>query len=244
MPGSHGRVAPLATPDRGGRRIASDDRRPHHGRVIVSLVTNLLALVGLLFLGWSVWMAVAVYWLENLLSLPAAAIRIRRAFPHLTEAELEAYLAGRESERSGGVTEASRLRAVIAERGLAGAAPYAARRFVTFYGAFALAHGGVVFVLGFISSTGFDWLALLLAALVILAAEALSLRLDRRPIMPDVGAYTGRMIVLHATIIFGGLALTLFGGTGLAVVFVGLKLLFDIGTAVRARRGEARTTAE
>lgn len=216
--------------------------------MIASLVANLASLAGLLFLGWSVWMAVAIYWLENLLTLPAIAVRIRRAFPLLSDDELEAYLAGRESERSGGVTEASRLRSALAARGRAGAAGYAARRFLEFYGAFALAHGLFVFVLGFFSSAiaaddpealpdlaVFDWPALVLAALLIAGAEIVGLRLDPRPVMPDIGAYTRRMIVLHVTIILGAFALTIFGSVALAVFFVALKTLADLGFGSRAR---------
>jgi hypothetical protein len=223
--------------------------------VIASLVANLASLAGLLFLGWSVWMAVAIYWLENLLSLPAIAVRIQRAFPHLSDADLEAYLADRESESSGGVTEATRVRAALASRGRAGAAGYAARRFLAFYGVFALAHGLFVFVLGFFSSAiaaddpealpdlaVFDWPALALAALLIAAAEIVGLRLDRRPVMPDVGAYTRRMIVLHVTIVLGAFALTLFGSVALAVFFVALKTLADLGLGSRARSALDRRT--
>jgi hypothetical protein len=192
---------------------------------------------------------VAVYWLENLLSLPALAVRIRRAFPHLRDDELGAYLEDRASESSGGVSEATRLRAVLAERGRAGAGSFAAWRFLSFYGAFAVAHGLFVLFIGAFSDAiavgaaaaepnlgVFDWPALGLAALVILAAEGLGLWLDRRPIMPDVGAYTRRMIVLHVTIIVGALALTLAGGTALAVLFVALKTLADAGAGTRVRR--------
>lgn len=225
--------------------------------MIASLVANLASLAGLLFLGWSVWMAVAIYWLENLLTLPALAVRIRRAFPHLSDAELQGYLAGRETESSGGVSEARRLRAVLAERGRAGAAGFAARRFLAFYGAFALAHGLFVFFLGIFSSAiaaedpealpdlaVFDWPALALAALLIAGAEIVGLRLDRRPIMPDVGAYSRRMIVLHVTIVIGALALTLLGGVALAIFFVALKTIADLGVGSRAlRRVPGRTAA-
>ncbi len=221
--------------------------------MIASLVANLLSLGGLLFLGWSIWMAVAIYWLENLLTLPAIATRIARAFPHLSDDELAAYLADRESERSNGVTEASRLRRVIEERGRAGAARYAAWRFLTFYGVFALAHGLFVFILGAFSASiaagdedieptlaVFDGPALVLAAVLIAAAEIAGLWFDRRPTMPDVGAYTRRMIVLHVTIVLGAFALTLFGGFALAVLFVALKTLADLGLGAKAREAVAR----
>lgn len=221
--------------------------------MIVSLIANLAALGGLLFLGWSVWMAVAIYWLENLLTLPAVAVRIRRAFPHLTDVELAEYLADRDSESSGGVSEGRRLRGVIAERGRAGAARFAAWRFLSFYGAFALAHGLFVFVLGFFSTAMasgeteavpdlavFDWRALVLAGLLIGGAEVLGLWLDRRPVMPDVDAYTRRMIVLHVTIIVGALLLTALGSVALAVFFVALKTVADLGGGERARRAWPR----
>lgn len=216
--------------------------------MIATLVANLIALGGLLLLGWSVWMAVAIYWLENLLALPALAIRIRRAVPHLSAAELEGYLAARDGELSNGVSEGRRLRAVLAERGQAGAASVVARRFLLFYGAFALAHGLFVLVLGTFSTaiaTGgdaealpdlavFDWPALVLAAILIGAAEVLGLRLDRRPLMPDVGAYTRRTIVLHVTIVLGAVVLTMLGAVGLAILFVALKTVADLGAARRA----------
>jgi len=224
---------------------------PH---VIASLVANVAALGGLVFLGWSIWMAVAVYWLENAISLPVLAVRVRRAFPLLTDEQLEAYLAARDQESTGGVSEGRRLRAVLAERGRAGAARYAARRLVLFYGAFAAAHGLFVFIFGIFSTAiatddpeavpdlaVFDWPALLLAGVVILGAELLGLRLDRRPLMPDVGAYTGRMIVLHVTIVLGAFALTLLGATAVAVLFVALKTAADLRVMAQARRAAPGT---
>jgi hypothetical protein len=245
-------------PHRRGRRAADHGlvigaSAPDDATVVAALVANVLSLVGLLCFGWSIWTAVAIYWLENLLTLPALAVRIRRAFPHLSDAEVEAYLRDRESERSGGVTEASRLRAALASRGRAGAARYAAWRFLSFYGAFALAHGLFVFILGFFSTAialddpdmmpsldAFDWPALVVAALAIGAAEAIGLRLDRWPAMPDVGAYTRRMIALHVTIVLGAFALTLFGGIGVAVLFVVFKTVADLGLGARTREALAR----
>lgn len=217
--------------------------------MIASLVANVVALVGLLFLGWSVWTAVAIYWLENVLSLPVLWYRVRRGFPRMSHRELEAYLAARDSESSNGVSEGGRLRAVVAREGQSRAAGYAARRLVVFYGFFAAAHGVFVFVLGIFSTSmaagategapdlaAFDWRAIAVAGLLILAADLLGLRLDRRPVMPDVGAYTGRMIVLHVTIVLGAFAITIFGGAGLAILFVALKTAADLATAERSRR--------
>lgn len=222
--------------------------------MIASLVANVAALAGLVFLGWSIWMAVAIYWLENAISLPVLAVRVRRAFPRLTDEQLEAYLSARDQESTNGVSEGSRLRAVLVERGRAGAARYAARRLVLFYGVFAAAHGLFVFFLGIFSTAiaaddpeavpdlaVFDWPALLLAGVVILGAELLGLRLDRRPVMPDVGAYTGRMIVLHVTIVLGAFALTLLGATAVAVLFVALKTAADLRGMARARRAAPGT---
>jgi hypothetical protein len=222
--------------------------------MIAAFIANGISLLGLVLLGWSVWMAVAIYWLENVLTLPVLAYRIRRAFPLLSAEELEAYLAARDGESTNGVSEGGRLRAVIAARGQAAAAAFAARRFLLFFGAFALGHGVFVFVLGIFSTSMaageaeavpdisvFDGRALLLAALLILGGELLGLWLEREPAMPDVAGYTSRMIVLHVTIVIGAFVLTFFGGAALAVLFVGLKTLADLGVGSRARRAVARS---
>lgn len=208
--------------------------------MLTSLFANLLSLFGLLFLGWSLWTVVAIYWIENLVHLPFLARRIARAFPHLTPTQLEAYLKARDSERSNGVNEGQRLRDAIRDHGLAEVGQLAGWRFLVFYGAFALAHGLFVFLIGGVAASGelpadtldfgvFEPLAILGAGLALAITEAIALRLDPKPAMPDTGAYTRRMVVLHLTVIFGGFALTVAGGAALAVVFVALKTVADLG---------------
>jgi hypothetical protein len=212
-----------------------------HGPVLGILVANAVSLAGLLLWGWSIWMAVAIYWLESALRLPVLAYRIRRAFPHLTAEQREAYLAARDLERTNGVSEGSRLRQVLASAGPERAGIVASRRFLTFYGMFALVQG--VFVLGLgmgaqsiiehrdleLDVAVFDPLALALAGLTILVAELVGSWLDPRLELPEVTAYTRRTLVLQVTIVIGAFVLTVAGATGLAVLFIALKTLDDLG---------------
>jgi hypothetical protein len=121
---------------------------PQHPGVLSALVANLYSLAGLLFFGWSIWTAVAIYWAENMIRIPFVAWRIRRAFPHLSDEEREDYIAARDAEKTNGVPEGRLLREVLARDGLDAAARHAGRRFLLFYGVFALAHGFFVFMLG------------------------------------------------------------------------------------------------
>lgn len=222
--------------------------------MIATFLANAFALVGLLFLGWSVWTVVAIYWIENLVHLPILGHRIARAFPHLSPAEREAYLAARDSERTNGVSEGLRLREALRELGPERTGVLAGRRFLVFYGAFALGHGLFVFLLGVFTASEadgagdavdlsvFDPVAILGAGLVLLVAEFAALRMDPRPVMPDTGAYTRRMVVLHLTIVFGAFALAATGAAGLAVLFVALKTIADLGVGrvVAGARAVAR----
>jgi hypothetical protein len=223
---------------------------PQHPGVLSALVANLYSLAGLLFFGWSIWTAVAIYWAENMIRIPFVAWRIRRAFPHLSEEEREDYIAARDMEKTNGVPEGRLLREVLARDGLDAAARHAGRRFLLFYGVFALAHGFFVFMLGGLWApemdpagaagvSAFDPVGIGLAAASVLFVELVMLRLDRAPVMPDVTGYTTRTLVLHVTIVVGAFLVMMLDARALAVLFILLKTVADLG-AWRATRRAAQ----
>ena len=231
-------------------RLPRGPSMPQHPRVLTALIANSYSLVGLLFFGWSIWTAVAIYWAENMIRIPFLAWRIRRAFPHFTDEEREAYMTARDSEKTNGVPEGRLLREVLAQDGLDAAARHAGRRFLLFYGVFALAHGFFVLMLGGLWApemdpegaagvAAFDPVGIALAAASILLVELVLLRLDRAPVMPDVTGYTTRTLVLHVTIVVGAFLVMLLDARALAVLFIVLKTAADLGAWRATRRAAA-----
>ena len=72
-PGGQDRPGPSGQAPIGGAPLPSGRGPPHRlvsvtssvGAVVALIVANPVPLVGVLFLGWNVWMILIVYWLEN-----------------------------------------------------------------------------------------------------------------------------------------------------------------------------------
>lgn len=239
------------------------------GAVVALVAANAVPLIGVLFLGWSVWNILIVYWLENGIVGAVNILKIARA-------------------------EGDDLLSVVqingrSPNGLAKAAliPF----FVIHYGLFWLVHGIFVLTLPLFTSIagavgsgrglfvdggpapylgvgvpgdgsepfidvgllggGVDlgWIAFAVVALAV--SHGLSYWWnflhggEYRRVSParQMFAPYGRLVVLHLTIIFGALALSLTGAPAAAVaILVGIKTLLDVGFHLAEHRKAADPT--
>lgn len=218
-------------------------RRTADARAVVALLlANAIPLVGVLFLGWSLWTILAVYWLENgivgLFSLAKILLAQDEVAPGLEPAA------------------AARVASVppIVHRALF------AVFFPIHYGGFWVAHG--VFVLGFLPTfgrlaqgslgadpaaldrAGIDWTAAAVGAGALLASHGVSFlvnylwRGEYRTASPSVQAQApySRVIVLHLTILLGAWAIILMGSpVGALFVLVAVKAYIDLRAHLRER---------
>jgi hypothetical protein len=234
------------------------------GAVVALVAANAVPLIGVLFLGWSVWNILIVYWLENGIVGAVNILKIARA-------EGDDLMSGvRINGRS--------------PNGLAKAAliPF----FVIHYGLFWLVHGIFVLTLPLFTSIaggvdgmpgpfidgapglflgggsepfidiglrggGIDlgWIAFAVVALAV--SHGLSYWWnflhggEYRRVSParQMFAPYGRLVVLHLTIIFGALALGLTGAPAASVaILVGIKTLLDVGFHLAEHRKVADPT--
>ena len=226
------------------------------GAVVALVTANAVPLIGVLFLGWSVWNILIVYWLENGIVGAVNILKIARA-------EGDGLMSG---VQINGRTP----------NGLAKAAliPF----FVVHYGLFWLVHGIFVLTLPLFTSIagavdggpepfigggsepvidiglrggGVDlgWIGFAVVALAV--SHGLSYwwnflhggEYRRVSAAQQMFAPYGRLVVLHLTIIFGALALGLTGAPAVAVaILVGIKTLLDVGFHLAEHRRVADTT--
>jgi hypothetical protein len=208
--------------------------------VLALVLANLIPLAGVLALGWDVFEVVFLYWLENVVVGIYAVAKIALAQGPAPETPRRRGGAG---GAQAAMTSATRVVLV----------PF----FCVHYGMFTLVHGIFVFALfggdvGFGPFGGLEgglaamdrrWLALAFAAL--LGSHGLSfwrnylaggeyLTLSPQEAM---GQPYGRVVVLHLTIIFGGMLVTFLGSPVWALV---LLVALKIGLDVRAHLAERR----
>jgi Family of unknown function (DUF6498) len=198
------------------------------GAVVALVVANLVPLMGVLFFGWNVWMILIVYWLEN---------GVVGVFNVLKMLKAQGPTDGSPSMRVNGVPATSMSRAALV--------PF----FVLHYGIFWLVHGVFVWTLpvfGMMESetaatdmtTGFDPITIPLAVLVLTISHGVSYWFNfikggeylRTSVAAQMGAPYGRLVVLHVTIIIGGMAIAFTGAPAAAVaILVALKTVLDVG---------------
>jgi len=233
-------------------------RRTATSRSAIALVSaNAVPLVGVLFLGWSLWTILVVYWIEN-------GIVGFWNVPRL----LLAGGAPVEEQPGGGLREhvavALRMaRSGLADEGRRGLAGF----FIVHYGIFWVVHGvfvlslpDVVFqspgastgeplpILGTAADAGFGeilWPYAILAAVGLFISHGASFFLNyvgrgeyRRATTSSqmFGPYP-RLIVLHLTILIGGAAIAEIGAPVAAlVVMIVLKTFFDLTVYVLQHR--------
>lgn len=225
-------------------------RRMGDARAVVALlVANAIPLVGALFLGWSLWTILAIYWLENgivgLYSLAKILLAQGDVAPGLD------------------AVARARLNAIpaVVHRALF------AIFFPIHYGFFWVGHG--VFVLGFLPAwsslatrgglggpsavaAAVDWPAAALGAATLVVSHGISFlvnflwRGEFRSASPAalVSAPYARVIVLHLTILFGAWAVILLGTPVAALlVLVLVKTVLDLRAHLRERRSAGARVA-
>lgn len=213
------------------------------GAIAALIVANLIPLFGVLFLGWNVWTILTIYWLEN---------GVVGIFNLLKMSKAE----GTEPVGSG-VTATVNGRPVT-ESGKAILIPFFIIHYGLFWvihGIFILtlpmfqlfgATGAGPFggdVLGDVPSDGgagiaSDPGAIAIVLIGLFISHGISYRLNfigrgeylRTSAVRQMGAPYGRLVILHITIILGGMAIAFTGAPAAAVlVLVLLKTALDLG---------------
>ena len=200
------------------------------GAVVALIVANLVPLVGVLFFGWNVWMILIVYWLENGVVGVFNVLKMRKA-----AGPIDAGSGSAATWRVNGRPAADLSKAALI--------PF----FVMHYGIFWLVHGIFVWTLPVFGSMetptvdmteGFQPLTIPFAVLVLAISHGLSYWFNfikggeylRVSAAAQMFAPYGRLVVLHVTIIIGGMAIAFTGAPAAAVaILVALKTALDIG---------------
>jgi predicted permease len=211
------------------------------GAVVALVVANAIPLIGVLFFGWSVWTILIVYWLENGIVGAFNVLKIGRA-------------QGGDDGAATGWSINGRPAAGMAKAGLI---PF----FVMHYGLFWVVHGVFVFTLPLFASFGSDgsyigpapdiW-TILLAVVALFISHGLSYLfnyigsgeyLRASPVGQMFSVY-GRLVVLHVTIIFGAIAISMTGAPVAAIVILVIfKTALDLGLHLREHRRLATPVA-
>jgi hypothetical protein len=195
------------------------------GAVVALIVANAIPLFGALFLGWNVWMILIVYWLENGVVGVFNVLKMLRA-------------EGDPGDTSGWTMNGKPMN-VVAKGAVVGF-------FVMHYGIFWAVHGVFVLTLPLFGSMGgevdmlqgFDPLAIVLAVIALAISHGVSYWFNylgrgeykRTSAAGQMWAPYGRLVVLHITIIVGGLAISMTGApAAVLAILVGLKTVLDIG---------------
>jgi hypothetical protein len=194
------------------------------GAVVALIVANAIPLIGAVFLGWNVWMILIVYWLENGVVGFFNVLKMLRA-EGVDGALSSGTMNGRPMSMAG-------KGAIVSF-------------FIMHYGLFWVVHGVFVLTLPLFGSMGgdvdmtrgFEPLAILIAVIGLAISHAVSFWFNylgrgeylRTSAAGQMFAPYGRLVVLHVTIIIGGIAIASTGAPAAAVaILVGLKTVMDI----------------
>jgi len=215
-----------------------------NGAVVTLVVANLVPLAGVVFLGWSAWQILVIYWLENGVVGGFNVLKMMKA------------------EGSGDGTSHSMASGWRSSDGRSRGALI--RFFCMHYGIFWFAHGVIVFSLlplfnamapdgGSSVPTTPDPLGIGLAVVALVISHGLSYRFnfigggEYKRVTPKGQMYKpyGRLMVLHVTLIFGAFAIALTGASAAAVaILVLLKIALDVGLHLAEHRDIYIPTAE
>jgi hypothetical protein len=205
------------------------------GAIVALVVANLIPLFGVLFLGWSVWNILVIYWLENGIVGVINVLKMSAAT----------------GEEATGLAAALTINGQPASSmSKVGLIPF----FIVHYGIFWFVHGIFVLTLPVFLSLASDTPmelglgAVLFAAVGLAVSHGLSFWWnflrggEYRRTTPAALMFAPyrRLVALHLTIIFGALAVTLTGAPIVAVaILVGIKTLIDLGLHLAEHRGVA-----
>lgn len=216
------------------------------GAVVALVVANLVPLAGVLWFGWDVWAILIIYWLENGIVGFFNVLKMRRASGPEGEASDGA---GRGGLTMTGVTINGRP---ASESGKAALIPF----FIVHYGLFWLVHGVFVLTLPLFAIMGtggepdfgptFDPLAIAFVVAGLFISHGVSYLFNYigrgeyllTTAASQMFAPYGRLVILHITIIFGGIAISMSGAPAAAIVIlVALKTFMDLGFHLAEHRG-------
>lgn len=222
----------------------------------VLIIANLFPLIGVIFLGWSVFNIVVLYWMENLVIGVINILKMITCRPDLDEGGVEQFITGKlpEAQRAELLAKLESQGGVKAAlRGHSAMKFFMIPFFAVHYFGFCAGHGFFVFSMfgreagvggvgpGLFSS--FEMLPELLTGAFGLAALGLVLSHlysfftnyigggeYRRTLLPVLMFKPyGRIVVLHVAIIFGGFAVMALGSPiGLLVILVLGKIAIDL----------------
>jgi hypothetical protein len=214
-----------------------------YGAVAALIVANAIPLFGVLFLGWNVWTILTIYWLENGVVGFFNVLKMSRAEGTLPVGSgVVATVNGRPIAGSG---KAVLIPFFILHYGLFwlihGIFILTLPMFVAFGGG-GVFDGGGFFDGGAPSDRGAgiasDPGAVALVLIGLFISHGISYRLNyigrgeylRTSVIRQMAAPYGRLVILHVTIILGGMAIALTGAPAAAVfVLVLLKTALDLG---------------
>ena len=210
------------------------------GAVVALVVANAIPLVGVLFLGWSVWNILTIYWLENGVVGVYNVLKMARA------EGATAGIGGMDVTLNGRpMRDVSRIAMI----------PF----FIVHYGIFWFVHGVFVLTLPFftalvrpielvppfeggppvaVPAIGIDIGTILFAVVALAISHGLSYwwnflrggEYRRVSVGRQMFAPYGRLVVLHLTIIFGAMAVIATNAPVLAVaILVAIKIVLDLG---------------
>ena len=208
------------------------------GAVVALIVANAVPLLGVLFLGWTVWTILIVYWLENGIVGAFNIAKLAKAQGPYEGSTSNMRLNGRSMDSFANARS--------------GLIPF----FILHYGIFWAVHGVFVLTLpvfGGVSgdadmTLGADPLTILFAVVALTISHGVSYvfnfigRGEYLRVSPaqQMFAPYGRLVVLHVTIIVGAIAIGMTGAPEAAlVVLVVLKTVMDIGFHLSEHRTAA-----
>ncbi len=209
------------------------------GAVVALVVANAIPLFGVLFLGWNVWTILTIYWLENGVVGFFNVLKMARAQgPSPAGAPVALLVNGRPASGAAKVT----------------LIPF----FIVHYGVFWVVHGIFILTLPMFAAFGADGgpsdggagiasdpLAVAIVLIGLFISHGVSYRLNyigrgeylRSDVATQMAAPYGRLVVLHLTIIVGGMAIAFTGAPAAAVLLlVVLKTALDLGLHLAEHR--------
>ncbi len=223
------------------------------GAVVSLLLANLVPLAGVLWFGWNVRTVLIVYWLEN--GVVGAFNVLKMLHAEGTDRVRPDVVVAPDGRRIRLPATATSLPPGLQR---IAAIPF----FIAHYGVFWLVHGIFVLTLPLFATAAADQAlstgaapepGQILVVLILLAiSHGVSYRLNFigrgeylrvSPTQQAMAPY-GRLVILHVTIILGGVAIAVTGASAAAiVVLVLLKTAMDLGFHVGEHRKEATEAA-
>jgi hypothetical protein len=204
------------------------------GAVVALIVANMIPLFGVLFLGWNVWSILTIYWLENGVVGVLNILKMARAAGPEPTGQAATRYNGRP------VVDLPDPKVVLI--------PF----FCVHYGLFWVVHGIFVLMLPQLQAFGdqsagltADPGAVLFVLGGLFVSHYASYRLNyirrgeylRTSASRQMAAPYGRLVVLHLTILFGGMAIAFTGASSFAVlILVLLKTALDLGLHLAEHR--------